>query len=132
MKQAPKSPRELRNFALVMTTGLGIIGGLLLWKERAAAPYLLGLAAAFLVTGLLFPRVLRPIEWAWMKLAHFLGIIMTFVILTLTFYLMITPMGLIMRLLGKRPLAIGFDRDRSSFWEPVDADGPWGRPDKPY
>jgi hypothetical protein len=131
-EQAPKTARELRNFALVMTVGLGIIGGLLLWKDRAAAPYLLGLAAAFLISGLLFPKSLRPIEWLWMKLALFLGIIMTFIILNFTFFVAITPMGLIMRLLGKRPLAVGFDRDRSSFWEPVDADGPWGRPDKPY
>lgn len=132
MKQAPKTPRELRSFGLIMTAGLGIIGGLLLWKDKAAAPYLLGLAAAFLASGLLFPRLLRPIEWAWMKLALVLGVIMTHIILTLTFYLMITPLGLIMRMLGKRPLAAGFDRQRSSFWEPVDADGPWTRPDKPY
>jgi hypothetical protein len=131
-KDAPKTARELRNFALVMTVGLGIIGGLLLWKERAAAPYFLGVAAGFLISGLLFPKVLRPLEWAWMKLALLLGVIMTFIILNLTFFLVITPIGLVMRLFGKRPLPLGFDSERSSFWEPVEADGPWGRPDKPY
>ncbi len=131
-QQLETTTRELRIFALIMTAGFGIFGGALLWRERAAGPYLLGLAAAFLIVGMLFPKVLKLVHWAWMKLALYLGVVMTFVVLNLTFFLAITPLGLLMRLLGKRPLAVGFDKERSSFWEPVESDGPWGRPEKPY
>lgn len=132
MQTKRKTRRELRQFGLIMCAGCAVIGGILLWHGKPAAPYLLSVAGLFLVTGLVLPTVLRPFEWLWMKLALVLGHVMTFVVLTLTFYLVITPLGLLMRLLGKRPLALGFDHERSSFWEPVDADGPWGRPDKPF
>jgi hypothetical protein len=127
-----KTPRELRTFALIMTGALGLLGVLLLWRGRSAWPYLLGLAALFLILGLAAPTLLRPVERLWMKLAHVLGIVMTFVILTLTFYLVLTPLGLLLRLLGKRPLDLPFEPDRSSYWVPIDPDGPATRPDRPY
>jgi len=128
----PKTPRELRLFALVMTGGLGVLGALLLWRDRPAWPYVLGLAALFLLLGLVAPTLLRPLERAWMKLAHVLGTIMTFVVLTLTYYLVLTPLGLLMRVFGKRPLDLPFEPDRPSYWVPVDPDGPASRHDQPY
>ncbi|NQU05238.1 MAG: hypothetical protein HQ568_04030, partial [Calditrichaeota bacterium] len=93
MTSTRKTNKELRKFGLVMTVPLTIIGGLLLWRERAAAPYLLGLAGFFLVTGLAVPIVLLPIEKAWMALAKVLSIVVTYILLTVTFFIIITPMG---------------------------------------
>ena len=131
-KQVKKSPRALRKFGLVMTVPLLILGALLWWKGKPAAPYLLALAGFFLIIALVLPRILQPIEWVWMKLAHILSAIMTRVILTLTFYLVITPLGLAMRLLGKDLLHLKFEQNRQSYWVPVEPDGPQSRPDKPY
>jgi hypothetical protein len=66
--------------------------------------------------GLAFPRVLQPIHRAWMALALVLSWVMTRVILALTFYLMITPLGLLMRLFGYRFLDLSWGDSRETFW----------------
>ena len=58
--------------------------------------------------------------------------IMTRVLLTLVFILAVLPTGLIMRLLGKKPLKLDFDRETKSYWVDVDAEGPCSRPEKQY
>lgn len=127
-----KSKKELRKFGFVMTVPLAIIGGFFFWKGKPAAPYFLILAAFFLISGLFFPSILKPIEKIWMKIAELISAVMTRVILFLTFYLVITPVGLILKLMGKDLLEIKFDPDKESYWVPVEKDGPCSRPEKPY
>ena len=129
---AVKSIRDLRKFGFIMTVPLAVIGGLALWRGRAAGPYLAALAVFFLAAALLFPRALAPIERTWMAFATKLSVVMTYVVLTLTFYLVITPFGLLLRLLGKDLLQRKLDSDLKSYWMPAEADGPGTRPDKPY
>jgi hypothetical protein len=127
-----KSTAELRKFGLVMAAPLAVIGALLVWKGRPTATYVFALAALFALLGMAAPRLLAPVERAWMALAAVLATVMTHVVLTLTFALLITPMGLVMRLLRKDPLQRKRDPERSTFWVPVEPDGPCSRPDKPF
>lgn len=127
-----KSKKELRKFGITMAIALGIIGCLVLWRSKPAWPYLLGISGVFLIFGLILPRALRPIEWGWMKLAYILGIIVSHILVTLTFFLVITPMGCIIRLIGKDLLNLKFDKKAESYWIPVDPDGPCSRPEKPF
>jgi len=127
-----KSRRDLRKFALVMTIPLVIIAALLFWKERPAAPYIAGIAAFFILSGLAAPIILAPIERAWMAFANVLSIVMTYLILTLTFFLVITPMGLLLRLIRKDLLDLKKNDDRDSFWSEIEVDGPSTRIDKPF
>jgi hypothetical protein len=124
--------RTLRKFGITMCVALAIFGGLALWRDKASSLYLFGASAFFLVCAVILPRALVPIEWAWMKFGHYMGLVMTTVLLTLTFYLMITPLGLLMRLFGKDLLERKFDKNAKSYWYPVETDGPCSRPDKPY
>ena len=124
--------RTLRKFGLVMAVAFGVIGGLWAWRGRLFAPYLLTIAAAFLVLGLALPRALGPFERVWMKFAVVLAAVMTRVILTLSFILAITPVGLLRRLFGGDSLGLRPDPDATSYWVPVEEDGPCSRPDKPY
>jgi len=86
MSNIKKTNKELRKFALVMTIPLLIVTAVLYWKGRGAAPYLGGVAAFFIVSGLIAPIILAPIERAWMALANVLSIVMTYLILALTFF----------------------------------------------
>jgi len=130
---APKSKKALRQFGLIMAVPLSVIGGILVWKNRVApGVLLLTLAGIFLLIGLVAPNLLRRIERAWMALAEKMGIVMTFLILTLTYVVVITPMGFIMRRLRKDLLEQKLDPKRSTYWKPVDPDGPTSRPDKPF
>jgi hypothetical protein len=132
MADFKETSRELRKFGITMACAFAIFGGLFLWRAKPVWPYLFVLAGFFLICGLLLPRVLAPIEWAWMKFASFIGQIMTRVILSITFYLVVTPIGLMMKMFGKNSLNRKFDKTAKSYWVPVDPDGPTSRPDKPY
>lgn len=131
-KKTQTERQRLRNFGFVMAVAFGALGGFLLWRQRPAGPYVLDIAAAFLICGLAFPKLLAPIEKAWMALARVLQTVVTGLILVLTFFLVITPMGLLLRLSGKDLLAMRLDRNATTFWEPMEPDGPQTRPDKPY
>ena len=130
-KQQTETQR-LRKFGFVMAVAFGIFGALFLWRDKPWGIYTLYAAAAFLGLGLVAPRLLAPIEKAWMALARVLQTVMTALILTLTFFLVMTPMGLLVRLTGKDLLGMKGDPEIESYWVPVEQDGPASRPDKPY
>jgi len=128
-----KTNTELRKFAWVMTVAFGIIGLLAWWRGKETAYlWLLGIAAFFLLAGLIVPRLLAPIELVWMKFAHYLSIVMTYVILTLTYYLVITPVGLLLRIMRKDLLSLKFEKGLPSYWVKAEPDGAQTRPDKPF
>lgn len=123
---------DLRRFGITMAIMLAVIAGFCSWQRGWAGPVCLGASGLMVLTAVFYPKILRPLEWAWMKLARGLGIISTFIILTLTYYLLLTPLGLITRLAGKTGLKLGFDHEASSYWEPAETDGPASRPEKPF
>ena len=130
--ERPRSRGELRRYGVVMALALAALAGLLRWRAADAWVWPLVPAAVFLLLAVTVPGLLRPVERAWMGLARALSRVVTPVILTLVFGLAVTPLGWIMRrvsgdTLGKRP-----DARRRTYWEPVDAEGSAGRPDRPF
>ena len=69
-----------------------------------------------LVSGLVIPIILKPIFFLWMVFASILGFIMTRVILSLLFFIILTPIGLILRLFGKQLLLFEEDLTKESYW----------------
>lgn len=127
-----KSVKDLRRFGFAFGTAMTILGSLLFWKERPAGPWVLGLAAFALLSGAFAPKILRPLE---MVLAGLLRVVMTaltYVVLTLAYIFIFTPMAMLMRVLGKDLLDRRFPSDEPTYWVPVEEDGPASRPDKPY
>ena len=68
--------------------------------------------------GAILPRALKWVYIAWMSVAFVLGFVMAHVILTLLFLLVITPMGLVARLVGKDFLSLKLDRTAKTYWLP--------------
>lgn len=132
LKNAPKTDKELRKFGITVSVPFAVIGSYLWWKDAEAAPYILGVATGLFLFGLLWPQALKVVELVWMKLALAMSFVMTRVILTIAFVLVITPFGLLLRMMGKDLLQIKIDPRRRSYWEPVEVDGPQTRPDKPF
>jgi hypothetical protein len=127
-----KDKKELRKFGMVMAGALGAVSALLFIRGSSAAVYTAAFAGFFLAAGLALPLILSPVEWIWMKFAHILGFIMTNILLTVVFFTGVTLTGLVMRLLGKRPLSLNIKSDAETYWIDVDTEGPCGRPGKPY
>ena len=112
-----QTPRDLRIFGLTVGIVLLLIASYLIWKDRSSQFYFLSVGAFLVLSGLLFPTILRPLNKAWMTLAILLGWVMTRVILSLLFYLVITPISLIARIFGKHFLDLKIDKSRVSYWE---------------
>ena len=98
--------KGLREFGL-MTGGLfvGLFGLLFPWLFNFTFPLWPWIVAGVLSgLALLIPNSLKWVYQGWMSFALVLAWINTRLILSIVFYLLITPMGLIMRLFGKNPM----------------------------
>jgi len=117
IKKIKSGKKELRQFGLTIAVASGLLGGLLLFRERSGYFYFFAASVGFLLLGLAAPILLKPIQKAWMSVAVLIGWVMTRVILIILFYLVITPLGLLAKLFGKRFLDIGFkNNDQDSYW----------------
>jgi hypothetical protein len=109
--------RELRNFGITLGIIFGLLGSLLLWREKGYVVTFFILSGFFLFFGLALPGLLKQIYKVWMTLALIMGWVMTRVILSILFYLLVTPIGLAARLVGKNFLDKKFKSENSnSYW----------------
>lgn len=109
-----------RQFGLSVGTVVVLLAVYLWWDGRVANAQVLGAVGAVLILlGYLQPRLLRYPSAAWWTLAAVLGYINARVILILIFSLLLVPLGLLWRVIGRDPLA----RRRKSFsgWTPYPA-----------
>ncbi len=118
IKKIPMDRRALRGFGLLMACVLLLVGGWLWWKAAASGPWVLGAAALLALIGLAAPAVLKPIYKGWMILALILGWVMTRVVLTLVYYLVLTPIGFLGRAFGEQFLQLKLKRsgETPSYW----------------
>ena len=116
MNQPATTSRALRRFGLGLFVILGLIAGLLFWRERAAWPCPAGAGGVVLALSLFFPRGLLPIYRFMMWLAPILAWVNTKIILTLVFFLIFTPVGLITRLFRIDLLSRKLEPESKSYW----------------
>ncbi|MEW6261672.1 MAG: SxtJ family membrane protein [Thermodesulfobacteriota bacterium] len=115
-KQLVPDNRELRKFGLGLAVILGLIGGFLVWRGRASGPYFLAVAGAALALAAAWPTGLKPAYRFMMWLAAKLAWLNTRIILTLVFYLVFTPVALVLRLIGKDLLDARIKSGRDTYW----------------
>ncbi len=63
-------------------------------------------AIVLLLLTMIWPDIFRPAAWFWFGLSHFMGTIVTRILLTILFFLLVTPVGLIRRLTGADAMQI--------------------------
>ncbi len=111
------TPRALRAFALTVGGALLLLAlwlGLGRHSPLAWAPGLLGGVLA--LAGLTLPARLRPLHRAWMALALALGWVVSRLVLTALYLLVVTPLALLGRLTGRRGLELRPDRSARTYW----------------
>ena len=116
IKQIKSSKRDLRKFGLTVGSALLILGGILFWYQKPSFPYILGGAGVLLLSGLLFPIILLPVQKLWMTFAVVMGWLMSRLILSVLFYAVFTLISLVSRLFGKQFLEVKWDHNQSSYW----------------
>ena len=115
IKSLNTGERELRKFGLTVGAVFALVGCWFWWRGKTHFPYFL-VPGVLLLLGALVPRALKFIYIGWMSLAFILGFAVSTTLLTLLFYLIVTPIGLISRLAGRDFLNRKFDRNTATYW----------------
>jgi len=113
-----RSPRALRRFGLTVGLVILSLGCVLLWRHRGAGWPLISIGTVLVAAAGLAPLLLKWVHGPWMILALALGWAVTRILLTIVFFLVVTPIGLFQRLFGKRAIEVAFAPEAASYWQP--------------
>lgn len=105
-----------RSFGIVFAAVFAVIGLLPLVFGGGVRLWSLSVGAAFLAIALAVPSLLAPLNRIWLRFGLLLHRIVSPLVLGIMFFLVITPMGLVMRALGKDLLRLKSDKGLSSYW----------------
>ena len=105
-----------RSFGLVMAAAFAVVGSLNAWHSGRVWPWTGGLAALFLVAGLIRPSLLHPLNLVWLRFGLLLHRVVNPIVMALVFYGTVLPTGLVMRMLGKDLLRLKRQPDADSYW----------------
>ena len=110
-----KNKSTNRSFGIVFFIVFLIVGIYPMLNEEDVRLWSLIISVIFLILGILNSKVLNPLNKLWFKFGIFLGKIFSPLIMGIIFFLVVTPIGLIMRFIGKDILNLKFNNDQS-YW----------------
>ncbi len=87
-----------------------------LTKELSPNIYLIIISVVFLVLGLLNSKLLSPLNEIWIKFGEILGRVIAPLIMALVYFLILTPISLLVRAFGKDLLGLKYSRQQNSYW----------------
>lgn len=117
LKLIKEDKRSLRKFGLTVGIVLLLFGIVLYLFDKPSFVYLGVIGLLLIILGVLLPNLLKPINKLWMTLAIILGWFMSRVILTILFYVIVTPIGFLIKIFGRDFLKLKTDNSLSSYWE---------------
>lgn len=112
-----RSPRALRRFGFVVGSAILLLGCVFVWRHRGAGWPLISIGTVLVLAASLAPLTLKWIHGPWMIVSLALGWIVTRILLTIIFFFVVTPIGLLQRLFGKRVIEVAFRADSASYWQ---------------
>jgi len=116
------SQRDLRWFGAGLLAFAGLVSAMLYWRTGSAnvPRYILSLGALTTLLYYAVPPLRRRVYLAWMYAAYPIGWALSHILLAAVYYLVVTPIGFTMRVLGRDPLDRRFDRSAGTYWVPHD------------
>ena len=111
-----KDLREFGQAALAMLTGVALLLHLIKGLEARWGLYICGVGLVVYVLSLVWPAAVKPIYLGLMAVAFPIGWVLSHVLMGVVYFLVITPIGLVFRLLGRDLLQRRFDREAKSYW----------------
>src|SRR5689334_11092600 len=110
------SRQKLRSFGLVLASGFFVIG---MWptvfRHHNPNRWAVGLSLLFVSAGILIPNALKYVHRVWMTFGNVLGWINSRVLLTVVYYVVVTPLSLIIGLVGHDPMNRKFDKGTDTY-----------------
>jgi len=123
MEKLDLDKKSLRKFGITMAIALLIITFIIFIRHKYSPMPTFIISAMFFISAFTIPTLLRPIHVIWMRLAFILGWINTRLILSILFYLVFTPIGLVMRLFRVDLLDRKIDKNKESYWRKKEKSG---------
>lgn len=124
LEQPESESASNRSFGLVFTIVFAVVG---LWPLLDSQPprlWALIIAGVFLLFAVAIPVLLAPLNRAWARLAELLQRIVSPIVLGFLFFVVVMPIGLLMRLLGRDLLRLKMDPEAETYWIPRSPPGP--------
>ena len=105
-----------RSFGLVFFVVFLIIALWPLKYEGDIRWWSLALSTIFFILGVLNSKLLTPLNKLWLKFGIFLGAFVSPIVMGIVYYLVVTPIGVFMRFLGKDLLKMSKVKNTSTYW----------------
>lgn len=112
--------KELAWFGLLLAAYAGVVG-LVLWRITGALTvpgYVWGAGAALAMIYYATSPLRRPMFVGWMYAAYPIGWVVSHVLLAIVYFVVLTPIGLLMRLIGYDPMTRRLEPEAASYWTP--------------
>ena len=110
----PKSSN--RSFGLLFFI---VFLGMGLWPlkyDESFNLYLITISLIFLILGVIDSKLLSPLNKIWIKFGEYLGVIVAPIVMAIVYFIILTPVSLLVRLFGKDLLSIKFSKKKISYW----------------
>ena len=105
-----------RSFGLLFFVVFLIVSLWPLTHEGSIRIWSVIVSAVFLILGLINSRLLTPLNVLWFKLGMILGAIISPIVMGIVFFLVVTPTGFILRIMGKDLLNKKYDKEKETYW----------------
>jgi hypothetical protein len=120
ISQIRQKKKDLRNFGIIFFAAFEVFSSISFFKHgflSFESCILSAIGIIFLLLGVFLPFTLRVPHKIWMSLAIVLGYFFTRIILLFTYFFIITPMRLLLQLLGKDLLDLQLKKTENTFWK---------------
>ena len=105
-----------RNFGLVFFIIFLIVSLWPLTYEEPIRTWSVILSLVFLILGLMNSKLLTPLNKLWSKFGMILGVIVAPIVMGFIFFLVVTPIGLVMKIMGRDLLNKKCDKKKNTYW----------------
>lgn len=122
IRKIKSTEKEWREFGLVVGAILVAYSLLAMWRGKGFSGYILAIGIFLISSGLFYPWILKYPQRIWMALGIVLGFFVSRIVLAVFFYCIVTPIGLLTRILGKDILDQRIEKEKDSYWKPRPAE----------
>ena len=113
-----------KSFGLIFAVVFALLGFWLLLSAQRIQLWPFAICILLVLVSFTRPQILAPFNKLWFRFGRLLHSFVSPIIMGLIFYTTVTPIGLIMRLLGKRPIPLKFNPEAKSYWIKREPPGP--------
>jgi len=116
--------KTLKKFGVTMAAAFLVVAGIALQGNKHNVIFAAAVSLGFFIAAYLRPVILKPVYIPWMKFAFVLSWVNTRLILIAVFYLIVTPVAIVLKLSGVDLLGRRIEKTKQTYWLPKEKNSP--------